>query len=231
MDTELTLEYGKRFKNTRTVHEELLCCYSSTAAQMFKDAQPFRKSYAASDDLRKELKEFVSPRVTKEQFDADHLENKARYLPQMIMETFSKAFVTDDSQTVPLIVIVYEGHPLRSYRPKIQTAIDAVIVEEVSTRHVVGTGSKVLFAKKDLKDMGIKLRLQALQSKGVMEVAQRLSSVLRQIKHEEREAAKISTKKAVAQRRWMLPDAEDRDVRSLVTWMYCNGALHWDDAE
>jgi hypothetical protein len=126
---------------------------------------------------------------------------------------------------------MYDHYPVMVYREKIQKAVDDAIVEEVSKRHVVGTGSKTPFTKKDLKDLGIQLRLQALQSKGVMEVAQRVSIVLRGFKHKEKEAAKTSTKKAAAQRRWIIPDAEDRVVLSLVQWMYCDGTIHYDDAE
>ncbi|KAH4047807.1 hypothetical protein HBH70_238150 [Parastagonospora nodorum] len=209
MNTELTLEYGKKLKNSRVIHQEILCCHSSGAARVFKESQPLRNSYAVADKLRKDLKDLVAPCVSKEEFDQEHLENKA----------------------VPLIAKIHGEYPLKSYQQRIQKTIDAVIVEEVGKRHVVMTGSKVAFAKKDLKDLGINLRLEALQAKGVMEVAQRLSSVLREVKHQEREAAKTSTQKAAAQRRLLFPDAEHRVVLSLVNWIYFNGLLHYDDAE
>lgn len=84
METELTLEYGKKLKNTRIIHQGLLCCHSETAARIFKDAQPLRDLYAASDVLRKDLKEFVSPRVTEKTFDENHLDKKARCFPSQM---------------------------------------------------------------------------------------------------------------------------------------------------
>jgi hypothetical protein len=77
MNTELTLEYGKKLKNSRVIHQEMLCCHSSNAARLFKESQPLRNAYAAADKLRKDLKDFVSPNVSKEEFDLEHLENKA----------------------------------------------------------------------------------------------------------------------------------------------------------
>jgi hypothetical protein len=93
METELTLEYGKKLKRTRVIHQELLSCHSDTAARMFKDAQPLRDTYAAMDNLRKDLKEVVFPRVTREQFDAEHLENKACCLLHAHGETRGKLCV------------------------------------------------------------------------------------------------------------------------------------------
>lgn len=81
MDTELTLEYGKKLKSTRVIHQELLCCHSEFAARMFKDAKPLRDSYAASDVLRKALKDFVAPRVTEKSFDEQNMEAKVCRLP------------------------------------------------------------------------------------------------------------------------------------------------------
>jgi hypothetical protein len=76
METELTLEYGKKLKTKKIIHQELLCCQSEKAASIFKDAQPLRAAYAAINDLRKNLKELVCPRVTKEDFDDQNLEVK-----------------------------------------------------------------------------------------------------------------------------------------------------------
>jgi len=86
MNTELTLEYGKNLKNSRVLHQEMLCCHSSNAARVFKESQPLRTAYAAADKLRKDLKDFVSPNVSKEEFDLEHLENKACCPPQASAE-------------------------------------------------------------------------------------------------------------------------------------------------
>ena len=102
--------------------------------------------------------------------------------------------------------------------------MDEVIIEQVTKRNAT-------IQKKDLKGMGIQPRLQGLQSKGVLVVTQQLSNKLREIKFKEREAAKSSVEKAAAQRRIILPDFEDRVVRSLVHWTYCQGSLSYDDAE
>lgn len=88
-----------------------------------------------------------------------------------------------------------------------------------------------MLQKKDLKNLGIQLRLQGLHSRGVLAVAQRLSEKLRHIKHEENEVSKSSFLKAAAQRRIILPNVEDRVIRSLVQWIYCQGTLTYEDAE
>jgi hypothetical protein len=95
MNTELTLEYGKKLKNSKVIHQEILCCHSSGVARVFKEAQPLRNSYAAADKLRKDLKDLVSPRVSKEEFDQEHLENKACCLLQTSVEARNDPLVTN----------------------------------------------------------------------------------------------------------------------------------------
>jgi hypothetical protein len=130
-----------------------------------------------------------------------------------------------------LIVRIYGEYPLSSYRTTIKELVDEAVLDQVSRRNVIAAQSKNTLQKKDLNGMGILLRLQGLQSKGVLAVAQRLSKGLREIKHRENEAAKTNIVKAAAQRRIVLPQTEDRVVRSFVQWTYCQRTLIYDDAE
>jgi hypothetical protein len=109
--------------------------------------------------------------------------------------------------------------------------VDEVILEQVAKRNVTGPQSKTGLQKKDLRGMGIQPRLSGLQSKAVFAIAQRLSEQLRQIKHTEKQAAKTDTAKAAAQQRIILPQFEDREIRSLVQWTYCHDTLIYEDAE
>jgi hypothetical protein len=104
-------------------------------------------------------------------------------------------------------------------------------MEQVTKRNVTAPQSKTGLQKKDLRGMGIQPRLNCLQSKAVFAIAQRLSEQLREIKHSEKQAAKTDTAKAAAQRRIILPQFEDREVKSLVQWTYCPDTLVYEDAE
>jgi hypothetical protein len=134
-------------------------------------------------------------------------------------------------QVTPLIARIYTNYPLSLHRNEIQQIVDDVITEQVVKRHVTGPQTKPVLVKKDLKGMGIQLRLQSLQSKGVLAVAQRLSGHLRQIKHDEKEAAKTNRNKAAAQNRFILPGVEDRTVKSLCQWTYYQGNLIYEDTK
>jgi hypothetical protein len=113
----------------------------------------------------------------------------------------------------------------------VQQAVDKAIAEQVCKKNVVGPQSKSAVQKKDLKDMGVQLRLKALTSKGVLAVATRVSIKLREIKQDEAKAAETDVMKAAAQRRIILRNYEDRVVRSLIHWTYCGGNLTYDNAE
>jgi hypothetical protein len=130
-----------------------------------------------------------------------------------------------------LIVRIYEHHPLSTHRGHIQQIVDEIVTEQVSKRNVTAPQSKTVLQKKDLKGMGIQPRLKGLQSKAVFAITQRLSEQLRQIKHTEKQAAQTNRAKAAAQRRIILPQFEDREVRSLVQWTYCPDELIYEDAE
>jgi len=109
--------------------------------------------------------------------------------------------------------------------------VDDIIADQVTKRNVVASGSKTALQKKELKGVGLQLRLQGLSSRGVCAVVEGLSDKLRDIKYEERIAAQTSVVKAAAQHRIILRNAEDRVVRSLIQWTYCQGVLNYDDAE
>jgi hypothetical protein len=77
METEISIEYGKKLKGRRIIHQELLCCHSEEAQWLFKNASLQRQAYSSADELRKQLKEFVYPRTSEKTFDETHSENKA----------------------------------------------------------------------------------------------------------------------------------------------------------
>jgi hypothetical protein len=109
--------------------------------------------------------------------------------------------------------------------------VDDVVLDQVAKRHVTAPQSKSVMTKKDLKGMGIRPRLQNLQSKGVLAVAQLLSEQLRHIKRIEKDAARTNKTKAAAQKKIVLQGVEERTVTSLVHWTYCHGSLAYDDPE
>lgn len=78
METELTLEYGKKFNKSRVIHQELLCCHSPRAVDLFKKAKGLREAYPIADELRKELKKLAS--MSEKTFDENHLEKTVRHL-------------------------------------------------------------------------------------------------------------------------------------------------------
>jgi hypothetical protein len=131
-----------------------------------------------------------------------------------------------------LIEDIYEHYPLKLHRKSIHDLIDNAIMKQVVNKLVLpAQPPKAALQKKDLKSMAVLQRLEGLQPKGVLAIAQELSNLLRQIKRFEEEAAKTNVTKAAAQHRIVLPHVEDRVVRSLVQWMYNHGTLSYDDAE
>ncbi|KAF2832416.1 hypothetical protein CC86DRAFT_366209 [Ophiobolus disseminans] len=209
METEITLQYGTDFKQSRVIHEEILSCHSQAARELFKRAKTLRDAYPVAHDLRKQLKGFILMCGSEKQFEASHSEKEAR----------------------AQITHIYEHYPIPGHRNAIQLFVDEAIAEQVNKKNIIGPTTKNPLQKKDLKGMGIQLQLQSLNSKAVWTVTERLVSKLREIKHKERKDAKSSSVKAAAQHRIILPNTEDRVVRSLVQWIYCQGALNYDDAE
>lgn len=126
---------------------------------------------------------------------------------------------------------IYDKYPLTTKRTTIRRSVDHVVSEQVVKKNVISGNTKIALQKKDLKDMGILLRLQALNSKGVLAVTVHLSSELREVKVEERITAKQDQVIAAAQRSIIRPNTEERTVRSLIQWMYGQNALVYDDPE
>lgn len=131
---------------------------------------------------------------------------------------------------MPLLVQIYEHYPLKSHRQRFKDIIDGAIVEQVGKKHVIATQAKGTLQKKDLPGMGIQSRLEALQSKGVLAVVNRVSEELRVVKQFEKDQASSDPIKAAAQGRIILRNTDARVVRSLVQWMYCHGSLTFQDA-
>jgi hypothetical protein len=129
-----------------------------------------------------------------------------------------------------VIIHIYDKYPLPEYRKAIQKTVDEAIIEQVAKHQTVGP-SKTAVQKKDLKDMGVQARLKALTSRGVFNVATRISTELRGIKQKELEASEANITKAAAQRRIILQDFEEPAVTSLTHWIYCGGKLIYKNAE
>jgi hypothetical protein len=79
--------------------------------------------------------------------------------------------------------------------------------------------------------MTITPRLKALTSKAVLVVTQKVSAKLQKIKHAETEAVQTNTRKAAAQGRIILIDAEEKVVRPLCSWLYGQRDPVYNDAE
>jgi hypothetical protein len=145
-------------------------------------------------------------------------------------------------KAIPLIVRIYDHYPLISFRKKnqqvgsyravIQEFVDGIIGDQVAKKNVIGPGTKTAMQKKDLKGMGVQARLQALQSKGVLSVAEQLFEKLRKMKNHAKAEAETDPTKAAAQGRIMLRDAEDQVVKAFVHWLYNHGTnLQYSDAQ
>jgi hypothetical protein len=76
METEITLQYGKKLTKSKVIHEEILCCHSETAQALFMKARVLRDAYALADELRRQLKLFVYPRLSDKAFEEKHVEKK-----------------------------------------------------------------------------------------------------------------------------------------------------------
>lgn len=134
-------------------------------------------------------------------------------------------------QAMTLITRIYEHYPQTAYHTTVHQVVDDAILEQVAKKAMIASNSKTPFQKKELKDMGVLSRLQLLTTKAVLAVAERLSIRLRDIKIKERKAAETSVLKAAAQRRIIVPNADSRTVRSLVQWLYSQGALSYENPE
>jgi hypothetical protein len=83
LSTELTIEYGRRKpKENRVIHQELLCCHSQVAKDLFKKAESLRENYRVADVLRKQLKSYVPPHMSEKTFQDEHEDKKVRLNPK-----------------------------------------------------------------------------------------------------------------------------------------------------
>jgi hypothetical protein len=76
METEITLEYGKKLKQHRIIHKELLCCYSKLFRILFSQADALLSMYSTANGMRKQLKTYIYPHVSIEDFEKKHGEKK-----------------------------------------------------------------------------------------------------------------------------------------------------------
>lgn len=79
-------------------------------------------------------------------------------------------------------------------------------------------------------DLSFNGRLDLLDYEGMVNVIERVSSLLGRIKALEREKAKEDALKAMAQKRILLPDVTETSVKSLLAWVY-HGELRFEDSE
>jgi hypothetical protein len=76
METEIKVEYGKKLKGGRTIHEEILRCQSHSMNELFSKAKPVRVAYVIANDMRRLLKVLVYPHKTAVEFEEEHLDKK-----------------------------------------------------------------------------------------------------------------------------------------------------------
>jgi hypothetical protein len=78
METELTIEYGKNLMTRKVIHQELLCCHSQKAQDLYKKAKIQREAYSSANEMRKKLKEYTAPYMSEKAFEEQHIEKLVR---------------------------------------------------------------------------------------------------------------------------------------------------------
>jgi hypothetical protein len=89
METELTIEYGKNLKTRKVIHQELLCCHSQKAQDLYKKAKIQREAYSSANEMRKKLKEYTAPYMSEKAFEEQHIEKLVR-VPCRITQAYLK---------------------------------------------------------------------------------------------------------------------------------------------
>jgi hypothetical protein len=134
------------------------------------------------------------------------------------------------TELLPLITTVGEKYPLPRHQEAISKAINTVIDLQFADKNVNQTG-KNLKSKKEFQNLSLGERLALLNSEGALEVAEELCTQLQRVHATEKQSAKSSIGKAMAQRRILLRDVSEKAVSSLVEWACDQRDLHYDNAE
>ncbi|KAF2133675.1 hypothetical protein P153DRAFT_96707 [Dothidotthia symphoricarpi CBS 119687] len=208
METDITLEFGTKLENKRTIHLELLCCHSTVARQQFEKAKQLRDVYNFANDMRRQLKVFTASAMSSNFFEVHHKEDKC----------------------IVQIVRIYNEYPLKKHVDAIKALVDNFAEEQHTKTNIKGNQATIAARKKEFKDSDILARLNSLDPKAIYQLTQSLFAMLRRIKLAEFENAKQAPVKAAAQHRIIVPDTDGKAVRSLMHWMY-QGSLYYEDAE
>jgi hypothetical protein len=83
MGTEIIIRFGPELDRMRTVHLELLTCYSKHIRYIFDNAEPKHTAYQQGKTIRTQVKALLPPETPKTMFavgskDADGLVVKVR---------------------------------------------------------------------------------------------------------------------------------------------------------
>lgn len=68
LETEVTIQFGPKLKQKRTIHLELLKCYSKHVRDMFDAAEPQHKAYQQGKIIRTQVKALLPPETSTEMF-------------------------------------------------------------------------------------------------------------------------------------------------------------------
>jgi hypothetical protein len=129
-----------------------------------------------------------------------------------------------------LITGAYSKFPLSEYQAGIKKALEAITDEKFQDNKLWKVPPSNGGVKRaDYPSWGIAPRLQLMKPEAVLAVLKRLLLALRNLKTQEESKASKDSIKAAAQRRIVLPNADEDTVGSLLHWAY-NNELHFLDA-
>lgn len=128
-----------------------------------------------------------------------------------------------------MIATIEDKYPLQEYQKTISKLIISTVDQQFANKNTKQSG-KTPKSKKDLLDLGLRMRPSLLNSEGALEVAAEVCAKLQRIKATERQKAKTMVIKAWAQGRLLLRDASEKSVLSFVEWAY-HSTLRYEDAE
>ncbi|KAI8930798.1 hypothetical protein NX059_011821 [Plenodomus lindquistii] len=211
--TPMTVEYGADAKTgSIIIHEEMLRCHSKLFSDRCEQAKTLRGQYAECHELLRKLGSNLFFEATPKEFETERL----------------------DLKVIPLLLEISTKYPLKTYQRSITETIDGAIDNEISNKNfkpLPGSGNQ---KRKDARDMtravSLTTRLGYLKPQGVRGVAEQLYAKLHNTDKTEKSKAQNNPLVAVAQKRILLPDADDTTVQLLVHWIY-HGALNGQDAD
>ncbi|KAJ4310578.1 hypothetical protein N0V94_008365 [Neodidymelliopsis sp. IMI 364377] len=190
-------------------------------------AQALRKIYDQCDDLLDRVESITMVGLTVGRYEERRLDKKVSGPQVPLCVAWTSLTPTE---LLPLIATVSEKYPLQRCQEKISKAINTVIDQQFVDKNVDQTG-RTPKSKKDFQTLSLDERLALLNSEGALEVAEELCAQLQRVQAMEKQSAKGSANRAMAQRRILLRDVSEKAVSSLVEWAYDQRGLHYDNAE